>query len=228
MYRNSTRLILFILLAATFAPSQSQVALGVNAGINRMKFTGDSPDGIGVFVPQTGFSSSLQLEYRFNDAFSISIQPGFGILRSKYVILNDSGTAVIDSTSFTMNSLSLPIHAVVWSENGRFYVTAGFEFTYTLDFKGEVVLGPAIQSNPDYQVLDYGIYAQFGAGFIVPLGRPYLSFEFRYSQGLNDLTEPIVHQESFLPRTKLTNTYFLMGIHVPFGDYYNYKLRKHR
>ncbi|HEC44673.1 MAG TPA: PorT family protein [Bacteroides sp.] len=228
MYRIATRLILFILLAATFAPSHSQLALGVNAGINRMKFTGDPPKGFGIFVPQAGFSTSLQLDYRFNDAFSISIQPGIGILRSKYVVLNDSGTSVIDSSYFTMKSFSLPIHAVVWSENGRFYVTAGFEFTYTLDFKGKIALGPAIQSSPEYQVTDYNIYAQFGAGFIVPLGRPYLSFEFRYSQGLNDLTEPIIHQDSFLPRTKMTNTFFLIGIHVPIGDYDNYKLRKHR
>jgi len=57
-----------------------------------MKLSGDSPDGIGVFSPQIGYSSSLRFDYRFNDAFALSIHPGYSLLRSKYSVLNDSAT----------------------------------------------------------------------------------------------------------------------------------------
>ena len=218
----------FILLvsfasASLALPVNAQFSLGVNAGITRMKFTGDPPKGFGFFAPRPGFSSAFRLEYRFNDAIALSIQPGFSVLKSDYKVLNDSGTAVVDSTRFTMNSLSLPIHAVVWSENGRFYLLAGFEFQYTLDFKGETLMSPL---NISYDVNEYNVFAQFGAGFIIPLGKPYLSFEIRYSQGLVDLNSDIIHQGSYLPRTKLTNMNFLVGLQVPLGKTNYYQVKK--
>ena len=222
------RIRLIIILVAIFSVSfalqlDAQVSLGVNAGITRMKFSGDPPDGIGYFAPKPGFSSSLRLDYRFSDAVALSIQPGFSVLRSKYVVMNDSGTAAVDSTHFTLNSFSLPLHAVIWSENGRFYVLAGFEFDYTLDFKGETLISPVSLQD---EVTDFNIYAQFGAGFIIPLGRPYLSFEIRYSQGLVDFNKALVHQDSFLPRTKLTNLSFLVGLQVPLGNTEIYQVKK--
>ena len=219
-----------IFLVAVFSaffssPTDAQFSVGINAGVTRMKFSGDPPDGIGFFVPKPGASSGLRLEYRFNDAFALSIQPGISRLRSNYKVMNDSGTAVVDSTQFTLNSFSLPVHAVVWSENGRFYIIAGFEFDYTLDFKGDVLIS---QTSITYEVADYNIYAQFGAGFIIPLGKPFLSFELRYSQGLVNFSDALVHQDSFFPRTKLTNTNFLLGFHLPLGKSDVYKLRKNR
>jgi len=222
------RLIFPILVFFTSLPLNAQVALGVNAGITRMKFSGDPPDGIGFFSPRTGFSSSLRFDYRFNDAFALSIQPEYSLLRSKYSILNDSATKVVDSTYFSMPSLSIPVNAIVWSENGRFYVLAGIEIAYVLHFKGEALISPLQTTYNSYNVRKIYLYVQFGAGFIIPLGRPYLSFEFRYSQGLQDLTTGLVHHGSYLPRTKLTNFNFVVGLNIPFGNPDIYKLRKHR
>lgn len=217
-------IILVAIFSAFFALHlDAQVSLGINAGITRTKFSGDSPDGIGYFVPKPGFSSNLRFDYRFNNAVSLSIQPGFNILRSKYVVMNDSGTAAVDSTHFTLSAFSLPLHAVIWSESGRFYVLAGFEIDYTLDFKGKTLISP-VSSN--YEVKDFIIYAQFGAGFIIPLGRPYLSFEIRYSQGLVDFNNSLMHEDSFLPRTKLINLNFLVGFHVPLGNSEFYQVKK--
>ena len=223
MPRIINRCILIILLAFMAMPQHAQIALGVNAGITRMKFSGDSPSGIGFFVPKPGFSSGLRFDYRFNDAIAVSIQPGISIQKSKYSVLNDSGTAVIDSTYFTGNFISLPLHAIIWSKNGRFYVLAGFEFSYTINFKGDPIILPTIT---EYNVEKYNIYAQFGAGFIIPLGKPYLSFELRYSQGLVDFNQILVHQGTDLPRTKLTNINFVVGLQVPLGNADVYQVKK--
>ena len=199
----------------------TQFSIGVNAGVTRMKFTGDPVSGAGFFKPDLGMSSAVRLDYRISDAFSISTQPGYSLLRSKYQVMNDSGTAAIDSTLLKMTAFSLPLHAIVWSDNGRFFVLAGMQFDYVTSFNGEAPPTP-YSSNytpKSYDVRDYYLYFQFGAGFIVPLGKPYLTFEFRYSQGLQDLTNALIHQESFLPRTKLTNTYFLVGLQIPLGAY---------
>jgi hypothetical protein len=212
---------LIILLISIVQPLEGQFSLGVNAGITRMKFSGDPVKGYGYFEPDPGFSASLRVDYRISDVVTLSLQPGLSSLRSSYKVMNDSGTAAIDSTLLTMNSFSLPLHAVIWSENGRFFILAGLQLDYNLSFKGITVLTPysTSSSSADYEVRDYNLYVQFGAGFIVPLGKPYLSFEFRYSQGLLDLTDPLVHKDSFLPRTKLTNLYFVVGLQLPLGRY---------
>ncbi len=224
MTRIINRCVLLILLAFMALPQHAQIAIGVNAGITRLKFSGDSPDGIGRFVPQPGLSTSLRFDYRFSDAFAVSIQPGFSIQKSKYEVLNDSGTAAIDSTYFTGNFISVPIHAIVWSKNGRFFVLAGFEFNYTINFKGKPLSVPVIV---DYEVEKFNIYAQFGAGFIIPVGKPFLSFELKYSHGLVDFNQYLVHQGTAnLPRTKLTNISFVVGLQIPLGKSDLYQVKK--
>jgi len=205
-------------------PQHAQIAIGVNAGITRMKFSGDSPDGIGRFIPQPGLSYSLGFDYRFSDAFAVSIQPGISILKSKYVVLDDSGTEEIDSIYYNGNFFSVPLHAIVWSENGRFFVLAGFEYLYTNSFKAETIEPP---TTIDYNIKKYNISAQFGAGFIILVGKPYFSFELRYSHGLVDFNQYLVHQGTLdLPRTKLTNVNFVVGFKIPLGSSDVYQVKK--
>jgi len=214
-------LLLFLTLSTLGAKVEAQFSLGVNTGVTRMKFSGDPVNGYGFFKPSPGIVSALRMDYRFSEAVSISFQPGYSSLRSRYKVMNDSGTAAIDSTILSMKNFSLPLHAVVWSENGRFFVLAGMQLDYTLSFNGEDPISPYSSSGTTttVDVRDFQIYMQFGAGFIIPLGKPYLSFEFRYSQGLQDLSNALIHKDSFLPRTKLTHTSFVIGLQIPLGSY---------
>lgn len=207
----------FCILTLPFIqPVEAQFSIGVNAGVARMKFSGDPLRGLGYFRPDPGFSTALRVDYRISDAVALSLQPGFSQLRSSYFVMNDSATRAIDSTDLRLNSFSLPLHMLAWSENGRFFVLAGMQFDYSLSFKGQTLKSPF--SEP-YEVRDLNLYAQFGAGFIIPLGKPYLNFELRYSQGILDLTDALVHQDSFLPRTKLTNISLIVGLQWPLGRY---------
>ena len=220
--------LILLLLNLTLSGVQAQLSLGLNGGLTRTDFSGDPPKGFGVFGPRSGWSAGLHAEYRLSDAVSLSLNPGYSVLKSKYSILNDSATKVIDSTYLTYKAVSIPLHVRIWSENGRFFVLAGVEMAYSIDFSGKILISPSIQNSSSYNVEDLLFYAHFGGGFIIPLGKPYLSFEFRYSQGLNDLTAPLFQQGSWLPRTKLVNTHFLLGFHYPIGSSNPYKLLKHR
>ena len=213
---RSVVFLLIILTLPVVQPLSAQFSIGVNAGVTRMKFSGDAVAGLGYFVPDPGLSTAFRADYRISDAVALSLQPGYSLLRSSYFVMNDSATQAIDSTDLSLNTFSLPLHVIIWSENGRFYALAGMQFDYTLKFKSETLKSPYSTS---YDIRDYHIYAQFGAGFIVPLGKPYLNFEIRYSQGLLDLTDPLIHQDSYLPRTKLTNISILIGLQFPLGKY---------
>ena len=215
---------LIILTIPHVQPLNAQFSLGVNAGVTRMKFSGDPTTGYGFFVPKPGFAAALRADYRISDAVAISLQPGFSNLKSAYKVMNDSGTAAVDSTIMTLNCFSLPLHAIVWSDNGRFFVLAGIQMDYTLSFKSRVLMTPYSES---YEIRDFNLYAQFGAGFIVPLGKPYLSFELRYSQGILDLNSEFFQSDSYLPRTRLTNISFVVGLQLPIGAYSEkYKVKR--
>jgi hypothetical protein len=218
------RLTLTLLLVFASLPHFGQMAIGLNAGACRTEFSGDPPRGIGYFAPLPGFSSSLQFDYRFSQGFAASLQPGINLLRTKYVVMNDSGTAALDSTHINLTYFSLPLHAVVWSESGRFYVLAGLQLDYTLNTREKVLVSG--MPSRTFETRDLNIYAQFGAGFILHLGKSYLSFELRYNQGLADLNSALVHEKSYLPRTKLTNTNLLIGFHVPLGNKDLYQVRR--
>jgi hypothetical protein len=103
-------------------------------------------------------------------------------------------------------------------------VLAGLEFSYNINFIGEQVVAPTIV---DYDVEKYNIYAQFGAGFIIPVGKPFSSFELRYSHGLVDFNRYLVQQgTSDLPRIKLTNINFVVGLQIPLGSSDVYQVKK--
>jgi hypothetical protein len=209
---------LIIALIPIVLPLEAQFSLGVNAGVTRIKFSGDRQTGFGYFKPGLGLSAALRLDYRFSNAVAISFQPGITNLRTGFEVGNVRGPGLYDSTQLAMNSISLPLHAVVWSRNGRFFVLAGLQLDYTHGKKGRALISPYAYSP---EVRDYNLYMQFGAGFIVPLGKPYLSFDLRYSQGLLDLNSPLIHSATVtaLPRTRLTNLLFIIGLQVPLGTY---------
>ena len=107
----------------------AQVSIGVNAGLNRSSLSGDSPSN-GSFGPLVGPMAGLRLDYRINQAVAISLQPGY-INQGANFVKVDSNNRVSDSLQFKLGVLALPIHAVVWSKNGRFFVSADWSLITT-------------------------------------------------------------------------------------------------
>ncbi len=199
----------------------AQVSIGVNAGLNRSSLSGDSPSN-GSFGPLVGPMAGLRLDYRFNQAVAISLQPGY-INQGANFVKVDSNNKVSDSLQYKLGVLALPIHAVVWSKNGRFFVSAGLEFDYYLTANAVYEDG---STDIKSELREYYIFAQFGGGFMISLGSSYLLFEMRYSQGLIDINNPLGHDEGYLPRTKLTGLYFMAGFNIPLGKESHYKIHK--
>ena len=96
MPRNVIQWTLLLLLAFVATLQHIQIALGVNTGITCLKFSGDSPDGLGTFVSQPGFSSSFRFDYRFNDAVAVSMQPSLSGFISKWLLDNPMFPAIIE------------------------------------------------------------------------------------------------------------------------------------
>jgi len=166
--------------------------------------------------------AGLRLDYRFNQAVAISLQPGYVNKGSNFVKV-DSNNKVLDSLQYVIGAFALPINAVIWSKNGRFFVSTGLQFDYHLKAKAKYEDG---STDVMSEIKQYYIYAQFGGGFMISLGSSYLLFELRYSQGLFDINNQLVHEEDYLPRTKLTGLNLMAGFHIPLGKESHYKIHK--
>lgn len=199
----------------------AQSAFGTYLGLHSMKFTGDSPTA-GFFSLEGGNKFGLTYDYRFNQVVSIHSRIDYNYNQLKYVFADTTAEEEKDSMQIKIKAVSIPVSAVVWSENGRYYVFTGIEFYMPVYFKGH---------QPD-KVIDYKneirtiiLNAHFGVGMIIPVGKPFLFIEARYTQGLVDMNIPAVHNAavSNYPRTKAFATSLIFGIKLPIGktNYFN-------
>ena len=195
------------------------MSVGIKAGPLRTKLAGDAPSNASI-APEIGMKGAVQFDYRFNQAVSLRTQPGLIFQSIKYLYL-DTITDELDSLFLHLNSYSIPLNATIWSENGRFFFSAGFEIDIYSNFKGEDASG-TVDFKSSIEMIN--VLMQFGAGFIVSVGKPYLSFELMYSQGFKDLNSSFIHNDYYFPRTKLSWLAFSVGFHLPFGEapYYQF------
>jgi hypothetical protein len=201
--------------------SNAQVSLGAGLGINRIKFSGDRPSN-GSFAPRPGPSAGLQFTYRMNQVIGLNWQAGYVNQRS-YFIKVDSNNNVSDSLTYSFDALTFPLNVMVWTPNGRFFVTAGLAMNYYLDARAH---HPDRVESISSEISRFNYYAQFGAGFMISLGKPFILFEARYTQGLKDLKSSIIHEGDYLPRTKLTGLVLNVSINIPLGNTNHYKINK--
>lgn len=221
--RRFPLLIFIVFLLVSVYSLEGQSVIGANSGLHNLKLTGDRPTA-GYLGLQRGYKFGLNYDYRINQIFSINTQLSYSHAEVKYVYADTTLDEEKDSMRLELKGLTIPVSAVVWSENGRYYVLAGLEAYFPLSFNGYHPEGITDFKEDMRNVI---LFAHFGAGMIFSLGKPFLFFEFRYSQGLVDLNNKAIHDsEALYPRTKAFNIGIDIGIKFPLGDSDCYKPRK--
>lgn len=213
-------IISIIILCTSFVKAQS--AIGVIGGLSNMKFTGDQPTK-GWFGVDKGYGLGLSYSYRFSQVFSLGTSLNYTVSKAAYRHA-DTFNVEVDTMNLKLKGYTLPIDAVVWSKNGRFYVFTGLEFFFASSFTGENRFGQELKFED--QMRDVNIFAHFGAGFIIPIGKPHLFCNVRYSQGLTDLNNAHNSEDSYLPRTKMFAWKLKFGIVIPLKDENHYSILK--
>jgi hypothetical protein len=105
----------------------------------------------------------------------------------------------------------LPVEIQIISNNQRFYFSSGLEFSTLL--KAETT----IESNTEdisNEVNEFNLFLNYGITYLIPVGKPSLFVEARYSQGLINMTNT-PDEDAFIPRIKLSGWKFRAGIRIP-------------
>jgi hypothetical protein len=214
-------ILIFGFLLLQVSPTNAQVSLGVTGGITRLNFSGDGPSN-GSFDPILGPMAGLSLQYRFSQAMGLRLDAGYLNQRSNFVKV-DSNNKVTDSLTFTFDVLTFPLNVMIWTESGRFFVTAGLGLSYFMDARA---LYPEGTKDISSEMHKFNYYATFGAGFLISLGRPYILIEGCYLQGLRDINSSVIHEGDYLPRTKITSINIAVSIYLPLGKADHNKVNK--
>lgn len=208
MVRSLLAFVLLLFLGSTTLMGQSYV--GVFAGLNSSKLSGDAPQKA-TYEGLMGANVGAHFDLKISKVISLSIQPSYSQEGTK-VSYNVSGQQLpVDSLKIRLNYFSLPLFIKIASTNKRFYALTGIETGFLLDH--------SLSSNDeeidvDVKLSEINVAMHFGAGYRIPLGYPRLYIELRYAQGLINITdEPVT--ESYIPRVKTAGFKVLVGVEIP-------------
>jgi hypothetical protein len=214
MIRHSIR-ILFILFTLTNISYSQLFNVGFSGELSSSTFGGVSPDNSN-YESLLGYGGSLIGEVRITKNVYLSIQPGYLSKGSKIKFGNENNVFNDTTVTFSIKQsyFSLPLSLKIF--NRRFYVSAGASVQFLSSAKITTDVNSDDQDVKD-KFKSYDIVSNFNVGYQVPVGKPYLFFEFGYIQGLTNInnTNAIGNKDIYIANFKSKGFSFITGLIYP-------------
>jgi hypothetical protein len=179
-------------------------------GLNNATLAGDAPVN-SEYTANPGVLLGLNIDFKITEEVLLSFQPGFAQAGAKLAYKDSVDNLYQDSLTIDINAFVLPILINIISNNKRFYFSSGLEFGYQLQTT-------ASSSNDNIDISEevnkFNLSVNFGLTYLIPIGKPFLFLEARYSQGLINLTNS-QNEESYVPRIKTSGLQLRLGIQLP-------------
>lgn len=207
---NSRLLIFFLILILATAVSMAQSHIGLFGGLNLSKLAGDAPKNA-YYSSLAGANLGGFFDVKLTQGIYLGLHPSYSQEGTRVFYEVQNAEEAVDSVKIRLNYFSLPVLLKISSTNKSFYALAGFESGMLLNSSAT----SADQSGEiDADVAEWNFAIHFGAGIRVPVGKPNLFFEVRYTQGLMNLTDDALSNNT-LPRVKSSGFKLMTGIEVP-------------
>lgn len=194
---------------------RGKVAIGAFGGVNLGDLSGDAPAGAS-FVSSTGFAAGLLGEFRVARDVWLSLQPMY-IQKGSDVRFGSTQGSQPDTVGLSLDYVSLPVLLKIVSGNGKTYVSGGVDVGYLVN----ATLSNESESRDvedSFNKID--LSADFAFGVMLPIGRPKVTLEARYSQSiLNVAKEGQNPEEEALPaRFRSSGFQLFAGLLYPLGQ----------
>ena len=208
--KRSLQAIVILFFIICYSTSSGQSYVGIFAGMNSSKLTGDIPDKA-KYKSLKGANVGAYIDIKLSKIVWLSLQPSYSQEGTKVSYSVKGKEVPVDSIHIRLNYFALPLFLKISSTNERWYALAGLEAATLLNSS---VKSHDIEQDVDLSIVEWNVAMHFGAGLRIPVGWPRLFVELRYSQGLVNLTDEPV-DESYIPRVKTTGFKLLAGIEFP-------------
>ena len=210
---KSIRVIVFLVAFLSTSLVFGQSYIGVFGGLNSSRLSGDAPEKAS-YKGLMGANVGAYLDINLGKGLSLSFQPSYSQEGTKVSYKVSGLKEPVDSLKIRLNYFSLPIFLKVTSTKERFYALAGIETGLLTD---SFISSHDKKLDIETTLSEINVAMHFGAGFRIPVGKPRLFIELRYTQGLTNITdEPI--EESYIPRVKTTGLKVLFGVELPISN----------
>lgn len=198
-------------------PIVGQIAVGLYAGFDQSKFSGDVPREF-TYEFKSGYVVGLTFDFGVGEKMFVSLRPNFTQNGANISLLNGdllvdpfSGSDESDSLflfPITNQYVALPVIYQIYISRA-FYANSGLELAYNLSSIADV---RGYEIDMQDQLNELLASAIFGFGFSIPIGRTSLNIEFSYAQSLNTLTKTQDIEDGVAPRLRTRrfrfSTYF--------------------
>jgi hypothetical protein len=173
-------LVLLSAASIALAGHARAAAVGAVLGIGREGISGDTPPSTS-YGGATGLVAGLQAEIGLTEGIALSVQPMFSQRRTTLTTATFNGETTRD---LKLDYVSVPV-VLKFRTSGRTYVAGGATvgLLQNAHLSGD---GADEDIEDDFERVDLG--ALFGFGVMFPIGRPHLTTELRYVQGLANLS----------------------------------------
>ena len=201
-------LVMCLLFGAITASAQFEY--GAYAGLNASRLSGDSPDKF-IYLDKVGPTFGAILNYRIKPDVRLSFQPGYSLNRPTLAFIDDKGDEPVqrDSVYLTLDFIKLPFFFDVLSDNRKWHFMGGVDLQLSLSQKAEdAVTGADVPI--DGQLIDLNPVIYLGFGRRIPIGKPILTVDLRFGQGILNLGDNQSNDESLVPRIKTSSLELLV------------------
>lgn len=207
---HSFSIILLVFFLFFANGSLAQPKIGIQAGTNSLNVSGDKPSN-SKFKSGGGYQFGLSANFSIAKDVWISFQPGI-INTDVNLQFKDRATNLYeDSVGFSFSYFEIPVQFQILTNNQRFYFSSGLEFSNLLRAESRV-------ENNNQDIMDevngFNLFLNYGVSYLIPVGKPILFIEARYSTGLVNMTNTR-EESSYIPRIKLSGWKFQVGLQVP-------------
>ena len=195
-------------------PVHCQSSIGLYQITVSSKYSGDRPP-FAVSRAGLGVGLGAHIEFKIAKDVYFALEPGYLIENGKLQYADTTARLfkrVIeykDSIDLQKTSVILPAFFRIVSDNQKFHVTGGIEFGLINSF---TAASEQNEIDLDNDIKDFNFSANFGFGYRIPIGRrSKLRLDFRYIQGLRNLTDNLGDPETHVPRVKMRSFRLLLG-----------------
>jgi hypothetical protein len=192
-----------------------QSYLGINAGTDFGKLSGDSPSQF-----KYARSNNLGFGLTYDLQLKEDIFLGLGLLyvssgsKLQYPKEVDEQTVYEDSINLDFQLLAIPVLLKLISDNQKFEFSGGFEMFFPTKFTAD-------NSVDEVDVMDeinnVNMSMVFGIGYRIPINKSLLVINLSYLQGLTNLANNLEDPDSLFPRIRLTSFRLTAGWRLPVG-----------
>jgi hypothetical protein len=160
-------------------------ALGAVLGVDRCGISGDAPPNT-EYNLESGLVAGVQGELGIGKDISVGLQPMYVRRRTEVKAADESNASGERLLELSLDYISVPVVVKFGAANGHTYVAGGVDLGFLNSAR---ISGEGIDEDVKSLFNTMDLSALLGFGVVFPVGRPRLTAELRYVQGLVNLAD---------------------------------------